>query len=184
MNDSRPRRPRVINTSAASRYTPIYSVHEAVKQAGMHERATVTAQRIVQEASAAAQLRLPPDEPLFLLARIRHADGVAFASERLWIPARIGEPLLAVDFGNTALYWELRDHCGVTVSGGHERWRAALATDALSRELGCPRGAPLIEIQRLSYRGDEPVEYRETSIAGEGFQLVRTFGDGVAPAFP
>ncbi len=178
----RPRRARVINTSIASGYTAVYSFHEAIRAVGLEERSLVRAQRIVQAPQAAARLGLDADASLFNLMRIRLADGIRIASDQLWIPAELGRPLLDVDFTNTALYWELRDHCDVRVTGGSESTRAARATATVARELECQLGDPVFELERLCYSGATPVEYRETTLVGDRFQLVHFFGD--APESP
>lgn len=178
----RPPRARTINTSISSRYTAVYSFHEAVRAGGLEERSIVKTQRISRAPHAAARLGLAEDAELFNLIRIRVVDGIRIARDQLWVPAQLGAPLVAVDFTNTALYWELRDHCGIVVTGGSESTRAARASAAVAQDLWCELGDPILELERLCYAGQQAVEYRETVIVGDRFALVHDFGGGAPDA--
>lgn len=172
----RSQRARVIDTGRSSDYTAVYSFHEAIRAAGLAERSLVKAQGIVFCPAAATQLGLAEDAPLFNLVRVRLADGIRIASDQVWIPEELGRPLLEVDFSHTALYWELRDHCGISVTGGRETSRAATASPDEARELECRPGDPILKLERLCFSSDRPVEFRQSVIAGNRFQMVHHFG--------
>lgn len=181
VTSERGRPPRVIDTVGASSYGPIYSLHETVQTLGLTQTNAVLRQGPVRHARVAARLTLPPDTELFHLARIRLADHVPFAADRLWIPMATASPMADADFTNVAVYQCLRDRCGVTLTGGYEEMRPVIAGASLAEALDCRQGDAIFKNERLSAGPGGPVEFRETYIVGNRLSVVRSFGKGPQP---
>ena len=86
--------------------------------------------------------------------------------------ARLAAPLLEADFTRTSLYGELRDRCGVRLTGGRERIRAGVPTTAERVLLGIPDRTAAFEIDRTGEVGGRPVEWRQTVVRGDRFSMV------------
>ena len=58
--------------------------------------------------------------PLVHLERLRLADELPLALDRVWFPYELAAPLLDADFSTGALYQRYADLCGVVLTGGDE----------------------------------------------------------------
>lgn len=171
---ARGRRPRITTTRTTSSYGAIYSLHEVVTASGSRQQSTVLDQSTVTNPDVAAKLGLD-DATFFYLSRVRWADESPIALDEIWCPIAVAEPLLAVDFRDTAFYKELRDRCGVTVSGGEEELQAANATQPQAELLQCNPGAALLHITRVARDDAQNVEFRRTDILGSRFTVTTPF---------
>jgi len=153
----------------------LYSLFASVESSGLDQRSVVRDVGIRTDAVAADRLGLPADTALFHLERLRIAAGEPLAIDRVWMPADRGAPLLDVDFRHTGFYHELLTRAGVALTGGRELVRAVLpdAGDRRLLQLGGDEAA--LSIDRISYTGDEPVEWRHTLVRGDRFSLVAEF---------
>jgi GntR family transcriptional regulator len=171
----RGRRPHVMNTSGSSSYGPIYSLHETVQVMGLDQRSAVVEQELAHDDHVAARLGRPDSSQFFHLLRIRHTEGEPLAVDDVWLPAAETKGLVGVDFSDTAVYKELRDVCGITLDGGREEIWAVGADETRAAALGCAVGEPLFKIERTSWHGGVPFEFRETYILGSRYSIVRSF---------
>jgi GntR family transcriptional regulator len=117
-------------------------------------------------------LGLEPDASLVFLHRIRLADGEPLAVDRSWLPAALAAPLLDVDFSRTALYAELAERCGLHPNRGWERIVPALPDQELTRQLGLDAPHPVFRVERLAQQGDQPLEWRSSSVRGDRYAFV------------
>jgi GntR family transcriptional regulator len=109
------------------------------------------------------------------LERLRLADAEPLAVDRVWLPELLAAPLLDVDFSRTGLYAEYAQRCGVRVSGGSERIRAAVPDDAERALLAIPAGVAVLAVDRLGLAGDQPVEWRQTRVRADRFSVTASF---------
>lgn len=153
----------------------LYSVFAAVRATGQEQHSEVRALRVLADGVVAHRLRLEESTPLLHLERLRYAGDRPLALDRVWLPADLAAPLLDVDFTTTALYDELRERCGVRLTGGQEHLRAVVATPAERRLLQMPEGVAAFAIERLALAGERPVEWRHTLARGDRFALTAEF---------
>jgi GntR family transcriptional regulator len=172
----RGRKPRLASgTEIEQPVGALYSLFASVEASGLEQRSVVRAHEVRTGAEAADRLGRPPGEPLFHLERLRIAGGESLAVDRVWVPAEHGAALLDVDFRRTGFYQELLARTGVALTGGREVIRAVLP-DAVDRELlGLGPDVAVLAIDRLSYAGAQPVEWRHTVVRGDRFSLVAEF---------
>src|SRR5690348_9456310 len=138
----------------------IFSLFSAVEAAGKVQRSVVRTLDVRADGVVAAKLGLEESTPLVHLERLRFADADPLAVDRVWLPERLAAPLLEVDFSRTALYTVYADRCGVRVTGGNERVRAVVPTEAEQDLLGVGPGVAAFLIDRLGRAGERPVEWR------------------------
>ncbi len=172
----RGRRQRVVESEDGLLFGPLHSLFASVQAAGMIQRSIVLTQTVATDPRVATLLGLPPSAQLFHLARVRLANSEPLGWDEVWLPNELAEPLLEVDFSNTALYKELRERCGITLDGGREEVRADTADSLDITYLACDPGEPILRIHRLGLRGEEPIEVRQSRIRGSRYAVTTQFG--------
>jgi GntR family transcriptional regulator len=153
----------------------LYSLFQAIEAQGVEQRSIVRAQELRTDPAAAADLELAADAPLVYLERLRLAGGVPLALDRTWLPVDLAGPVLEADLGHTALYDELRVHCGVQPTRGEERIQPVVPARAEARLLQLPSGAAAFSIERHTWSGERPLERRRTLVHGERYAFVTTW---------
>jgi len=172
----RGRKPRVVESEEGLLFGPLHSLFASVQAAGMIQRSTVLEQTVTTNPRVAALLERSPSTPLFHLTRIRYANAEPLGWDELWLPNEFAEPLLEVDFSNTALYKELRERCGITLEGGREELRADIAGALDIQHLACEPGEPILRINRIGEHGGAPIEVRQSRIRGRRYAVTTKFG--------
>lgn len=161
-----------------------YSVFRSVESQGFEQRSEVLDLAEVTDPAVAERLGLAAGEGLIRLERTRLIDGRPLAHDVVWLPAGLARPLLHVDFTHTALYDELAARCGVRPTSGKE-WVHAITPDERRRRLlDLPPGHAVFAMERISYRGDRAVEWRETTVRGDRYTLVASWSPAGARPSP
>lgn len=153
----------------------LYSLFAAVEAAGMTQRSIVRRLETTTSQEAAGHLQLPVDTELLYLERLRLADGIPLAWDRVWLPAGVAGELRSVDFTHTALYTELDRRCGIRLSGGREQLRAVIPTGVQRRLLKLDPAVAAFAIDRVGYVDDKPLEFRRTLVRGDRFTVSAEF---------
>lgn len=156
----------------------LYSLFRAVEEQGIEQTSEVLELGWRVDARAAERLHLPVTTPLFHLERLRLAGGEPLALDTVWLPPDLGEPLLEVDFGRTALYDELEARTGVRIDSGQEVIAPLVGDDDLRAVLEMDTDEAALRIERLGMVGERPVECRLTLLRGSRFALVQRWPDG------
>lgn len=172
----RGRRQHVIDAGRGLAFGPLHSLFASVRASGMTQRSIVLAQEVTTDTRAAQLLQVPAQEPLFHLERIRLADDEPLAHDEVWLPHRRVRALDGVNFGETALYKELRDLCGIVLDGGREELSADLAGGDDVSTLGCEPGDPVLRMERVSFYDGHPIELRRATILGRRCTVSVRFG--------
>lgn len=153
----------------------LYSLFATVEGAGIEQRSRVRRLEQIADGVVAERLDLEASTPLIYLERLRLAAGEPLALDRIWLPAGIAAPLLAVDFSHTSVYEELAARCGVRLTDGRERLRAVVPTRAERRLLGVDARTAAFVIERLGLRAGVPLEWRHTLVRGDRFGMSAAF---------
>lgn len=169
---ARGRAPRVVETEITQPQGSLYSLFASVQAAGHSQRSIVRTLDARADGTVATRLGLEESTPLIYLERIRLVDDEPLAMDRVWLPARIAAPLLDADFTRTSLYGELRDRCGVRLTGGREQIRAVVPTTAERVLLAIPDRTAALAIDRVGELRGQPVEWRQTIVRGDRFSLM------------
>lgn len=173
---SRGKAPQIAQQKPHSRYGAIYSLREIITESGARHTSVVLDQRVVPEDSAGELAEAGLHGPLFRLERVRFADGAPIAHDIIYAPAELAEPLVHIDFQDTAFYAALKEHAGVTIEGGHEDVRAVAAEVPIAVHLEQEPGHPLLLLTRVSESGGRVVEVRHTHVRSDRFTPSRAFG--------
>ena len=126
----------------------------------------------LHEDEAAAEKLGCPGETLVYLERLRLVDGEPLALDRSWLHAAHVSGLLAVDFRHASLCDELATRCGVTTTNGWERIHPVLPGPEERELLQIGARDPAFGIERLTFSGSEPLEFRYSVVRGDRFTFI------------
>jgi GntR family transcriptional regulator len=115
------------------------------------------------------------------IERLRVAGGHPLALDRsaVSLAPACRRALLAADLATGSLYRALAEDCDIRVTGGRERVRAVECSQDDRRVLQLAGGEGVLEVERLAYAGDQPVEWRRSLLRGSAYEL--TAGWGTVP---
>ncbi len=150
----------------------LYSLFRSIEATGAVQTSEVVSLERVRDADAASVLGLRSSDGLVRLERVRLADQEPIAVDVVWLPERIGAPLLDCDFGHTALYDELARRSGTVIDAARERIRPIVPAAPLARRLGLARGEAAFDIERVGSSRGTVVEWRSTVLRGDRFTFV------------
>lgn len=153
----------------------LYSLFASVEAAGKSQRSIVRCLDVRADGVVATRLGLEESTPLVYLERLRLADEDPLAVDRAWLPESIAGPVLHADFGRTALYDQLRERCGLQLTGGSERIRAVVPTRAEQRLLAIDESVAVFVIDRLGCAAGRAVEWRQTLVRADRFTMTAEF---------
>lgn len=149
----------------------VYSLFESIEATGATQDSSVLSQEFQTNSLAAGILGLDEAAEIFYLERVRFAAGEALAHDRVWLPGHLAQPLIEVDFTHTALYIELREHCGVKPEEGVERIKPAIPHPRQAGYLQLAAGEPALEIERRTMAHGAPLEWRITLVRGDRYSF-------------
>jgi GntR family transcriptional regulator len=131
--------------------------------------------------AAAEALEISPEATVVWIERLRVAGGHPLALDRsaVTLSAACRRALLRADLASGSLYQALADGCGVRVTGGRELVRAVEVSVDDRATLQLAGGEGVLEVERLAYAGQRPVEWRRSLLRGTAYEL--TAGWGTVP---
>lgn len=179
----RGRPPRIRSGVIEQPMSALYSLFDSVESTGMSQHSRVLALDQRQDPAAAQNLGLPPQALLVHLARIRLADEEPLALDRVWLPASVAAPLLAADFGHTALYHEMENRIGDSPRRGNEVIEAITLDASDARQLAAREGSPAFRIERTGYSTSTTLEWRITVVRGDKFRVSTQFSPAEGPSW-
>jgi len=127
---------------------------------------------------AARGLGLASHETVQWVERLRYADAEPLALDRsaLALDAPQRHAFVREDLAQGSLYGLLETSCGLRVTGGTERLRAVTCGVAERKLLRLERGEGILEVERVAYAADRPVEWRQSLVRGRGYVLSASWG--------
>jgi GntR family transcriptional regulator len=142
----------------------LMSFTEEMRAHQLAPESSVLAQGVARaEADVAAALEIAEGDDVFVLKRLRMAEGEPMGVQTAHIPLAIAPGLPRESFDGVSLYSLLQSKFGVQPATARETYRALLADEADAALLHIPTGAPVFAAERIT-----------TSRAGRPFELVRS----------
>jgi GntR family transcriptional regulator len=121
----------------------------------------VSLERAAAESEEAGMLGIKPGEAVWRLARRRTLGEKPIIIERLVLPVSIFPDLDALETIPNNLYGLYSNRYGVTVARAVEKLKAVAASAADAKQLDCPFGLPLLQVDRCAVGLDgRVVEWR------------------------
>lgn len=143
------------------------------------EGKVIECRRLRPPALVARQLQLRPGEAAILTRRVLHFAGIPTVLDEIWLPAERFKGFSADGFESYQglLYGYLEAEFGTRMLGAEERLKAVAAGPEQAEPLGVDVGAPLLQIERISFTYDEqPVEVRRGFYVTERYHYFSQLG--------
>lgn len=154
----------------------VTSFSQEVRERGGRPTSRVLhAEVIAATPEVAAALRLPPDAPVILLARVRLVNDEPLALETAYLPAARFPRLLQYDFAAASLYDVLEREYGLTLIQAEQTIEAALASPHECDVLQLHAPAPVLKMRRITQATDGAlIEYVLSVYRGDRYKLHST----------
>lgn len=101
------------------------------------------------DAHIAALLRLPEQEPVILLERVRSIDDEPWVHTTAWVSAALTPGLERLDFTQQSLYAVMRDRYGISFGRVKRSIEASVAGDLTGKYLGIAPTDPVLRLSSL-----------------------------------
>jgi GntR family transcriptional regulator len=145
------------------------SYADSIQAAGMVPSTRVLERRIDPAPPAGVSAFLGQHEPALLIRRVRLGDGIPFALERAWFPARRVADLDELAAGGR-LYQYLADR-DLLPDAGEETVRADLPTAEEARVLDMSESRPVLRLVRKASTKGVRIEYAEATFPADRHEL-------------
>ncbi|TBL73367.1 GntR family transcriptional regulator [Paenibacillus thalictri] len=117
-----------------------------------------------------SQLQLPDGAVVYIIERVRFANGEPIAYEITCWPERIGKLLELEDLNTAHFYKVLEEKHNISLKGADETIHAINSMTYEAGLLGVSPGAALLEMRRVSYdKNGEPIEYTRTKYRSDRY---------------
>lgn len=135
----------------------------------MRRRGMLPSSRVLQmnyekaSLEVAQKLHLEASDQVFLIRRLRLADGLPMSVEATSLPAKLFPNLGRYDFEKNSLYQILQKKYHVKMQTAAEDLEASTAAAEISELLGVKKNSPLLIVYRTVFaEGNEPIEYTKS----------------------
>ena len=131
----------------------LYSFTENIKLAGAAPSSIILRSEVLPASAAqSAKLHLSADgAQIFLIERLRMANGEPLIVEKTCIPHYLCPGIEQIDFSTASLYAALRIQFGLFIARAEETIEAVSLKKGACAKLGCAPNRPGYAIERLSY---------------------------------
>jgi len=118
-------------------------------------------------------LKLEQGEPVIKIKRLRFISSEPIALVTTYIPYKLCPPLLEENLTNQSLYNVLEEKYALRIAHGRRSLEAVSADKKTSALLGVKNGAPLMQLNSISYLEDgRPIEYFSALHRGDRSKFV------------
>jgi GntR family transcriptional regulator len=116
----------------------------------------------------AERLGLEVGAPVVCIERLRRLGGLPLSLDLTYLPADVGEPLLAEDLVNNDVFTLLERICGQPLGRAEVGMEAVNADPHVAAVLDLPRGGALLLVERLTHLADgRPVDLEFIRFRGD-----------------
>lgn len=151
------------------RLSKFYSFSEEIKKRGMKEYASVLKySRTAADAHTAKRLQIAEGDLLWRVYRIRFTDEVPYAIETSYIPVSLVPDMTRERISNDGLYRTMAS-LGVNVDSASEHFMAVNLRGEQAKLLEVREDAAAIRLVRVTYSGQQAVEYCICLVRGDFF---------------
>ena len=159
-------------------FRQVQSFTEEMEARGSRPHSRLISSEVVPVGEEAAEaLRLPPDEKVIRIRRVRVADALPMGGETTCLPQSLCPDLLDKFDPRTSLYRTLSQGYGIHIVQADEVVEAGLANSEEARLLGISKGSPVFLFTRTSYvQGGQAVEYVKSTFRGDRYKIANRLG--------
>jgi GntR family transcriptional regulator len=144
-----------------------------IVQRGLTPRTQVLGAGSIPAGRRIAQaLDLTPQEPVYVLERLRLVDDEPMALETAYIPASRAPALLACEGLDESLYKVLAEHYGIRLVHASQMVEVIPASPHEGKHLQVGEGTPLLRLERVSHDASgQPVELAHSYYRGDRYRF-------------
>jgi len=159
-------------------FRQVQSFTEEMEARGSRPHSKLISSEVVPAGEEAAlALRLPPEEKVIRIRRVRVADALPMGVETTCLPQSLCPDLLDKFDPRTSLYRTLSQGYGIHIVQADEVVEAGLANSEEARLLGISKGSPVFLFTRTSYvQGGQAVEYVKSTFRGDRYKITNRLG--------
>lgn len=122
-------------------------------------------------AEVAGKLQLAPGTDITEIQRVRYLDHRPVSLDQTWVPAHLGARLAREDLARRDIFVILESDYGQPLGHADLAIDATLADARQAGLLDVPVGAPLLRVERLTFRADgTPLDYEHLHCRADHFQ--------------
>ena len=149
-----------------------YSFSEELKKQGVTPGTRVLSlTHIIAQPPLTEKLQVPPGHMIDVLLRLRLADDDPYAYETSYVPSEYLNGASSDEIAREGLYNTMEKRSGVRPNKAVEIFEAGIAPEFIAEMLGRKGIVSIMQIERVAYYDDRPVEYCLTSVAGEKYRF-------------
>lgn len=117
------------------------------------------------------ELFITPEEPVYVIKRVRYVDNKVYAFEHTIMPTRITK--ITKEILEGSIYKHLADNEHIHIAGSHRRIHAIKATQEDVEAMGVTLNDPVLAINQISYTEEgEPFEKSEEHFPYESSSVI------------
>lgn len=175
ISSGRGRRSVVLGRFTSESFDSIYSVTHWLRERGFEPGAsTLWLGRCPASEQEAEFLWVETGAPIIFMHRVRSANGMPIAIERMFFPLDVGSQILNFDADNESIHYHLRSQ-GVDFDNVNRELSLASASEEDARSLNVEPGTPLWRLHLdISDHSGHPVECTEILYLGDRLTLGMT----------
>lgn len=143
---------------------------EEMRELGMEPSSVLINQTITSPNEiATSMLQLEKDQKVYALTRVRYADDIPMAIEKVFLPFVRFAGMEKYDLENS-LYAILKNHYACEANRAVQSIQSGLVNTSDAKLLQIKVGAPILRISRTTYdSNDRPFEYTESTYRGDKY---------------
>lgn len=151
----------------------IYSLTEDMNRVGKSvETLILDFQRLVPKKYIREKMNLEKKEEVYYIKRLRYIDDIPAIVEKNYLPTRLFNKITKDKLVNRSLYKYLEKYHDNKFTESYEEFTAILSDKELRDDLQLKKSVPIIQINRISYSGNELSEFTEGFVLGDKFLYV------------
>ena len=152
-----------------------YRFTDELKKMGMVPSAEFVSLKLISPGYEVANaLGIGIDENVFLLKRLRLADGVIVAYDRSYIPEKYIPNFGRDKIVNDSLYEGLQQHYGFRPNHSEETIEAVIIDDKDAKKMKIEPNSPVLKVRRVSYYNGTKVEFNSRIVNSKVFKYKMT----------
>ena len=143
-------------------------VWEAEARGAVHASTMLSQAQEPADSAPAEHFGIARETPVTRVLLLRHADGEPLILEFVVLPVGLGLQIERLAFERTSVYDSL-ERLGARVTRARETIRPLILDRLAASRLGVAAGAPAFGVERRSWAGDRPVEWRFSLVRGDRY---------------
>ena len=149
-----------------------YSFSEELRKQGVTPSTRVLSlTHINAQPPLTEKLQVAPGSMIDVLLRLRLADETPYAYETSYVPSEYLNGATSDEIARDGLYNTMERKSGVRPNKAVEIFEAGIAPDVIAEVLGRKGVLSIMQIERIAFLDDRPVEYCCSSVAGDKYRF-------------